>query len=117
PTDPGEKPKDPSVPPTDPGEKPKDPSVPPTDPGKTPTEIGEPPTNPVDPPAPVHTIQEQPVPKGTKTNDSTPNKGYDKTVSLLPKTGESSAGTIFKVVGMLLLIFGVILYVRRPRAQ
>ncbi len=55
-------------------------------------------------------------PTGTKTNDSTPNKGNDKTVSLLPKTGESSAGTIFKVVGMLLLIFGVILFFR-PRTQ
>ncbi|HBS44802.1 MAG TPA: hypothetical protein DEA91_10675 [Paenibacillus sp.] len=55
----------------------------------------------------------------TKPKDSTPSKGDegdDKTESLLPKTGESSAGTIFEVVGMLLLIFGAILFVR-PRAQ
>ncbi|WP_442602010.1 Cna B-type domain-containing protein [Paenibacillus sp. KN14-4R] len=55
-------------------------------------------------------------PTDTKTNDSTSNKGDDNSVSLLPKTGESSAGMIFKLVGILLCIFGIILFVR-PRAQ
>ncbi|MFD0617436.1 Cna B-type domain-containing protein [Paenibacillus sp. GCM10027629] len=56
-------------------------------------------------------------PTDTTKDGSTPSKGDDKVESLLPKTGESSAGVILEVVGMLLLILGVMLFVRYRTQQ
>ncbi|MEH7459879.1 LPXTG cell wall anchor domain-containing protein, partial [Bacillus sp. JJ1127] len=55
--------------------------------------------------------------KDTNTNNASkvpPTKGNDKKTALLPKTGGTPTELISMFVGMLLLVFGVILF-RRQR--